>query len=252
MKAALIVGAGVLISILVGGGAHADDRALNLVTDAKSRNFEYRDGLPSGLFADVLRQAMADAGWRVEFRMRPWARCFDEVRNGESDGLFSIYRLDERERLFLYSKVPLFVAEEHVYVSKGHAFDARHWRAALKGKRVGIIIGSYHGAAFAEAEAQHLFASIERVVSTDNLVEMVAAGRLDAIFSTNELMAHAEADTGKGREIERTEPAVELMPTFLAFTRKRDMTNIRDAFDASLRKMKEDGRYEALLKRSAP
>jgi len=249
MKVALIVGAGVLISILVGGGARADDRVLNLVSDAKSRNFEYRNGVPSGLFADVLRQAMANAGWRVEFRVRPWARCFDEVRNGESDGLFSIYRLDERERSLLYSDVPLFVAEEHVYVARGQAFDARRWRDALKGKRIGIINGSYHGKAFAEAEAQHLFGEIERVTSTDSLVEMMAAGRIDAIFSTNELMTHAEAGTGKGEEIARTEPAIELMPTFLAFTRKRDMTAIRNAFDAELRKMKTDGRYEALLKR---
>jgi len=247
-----MLGAGVLLSILVGVGAQADDRVLSLVSDAKSRNFEYRAGLPSGLFADVLREAMAGAGWRVEFRVRPWARCFDEVRNGESDGLFSIYRLDERERSFLYSNVPLFVAEEHVYVSKGHAFDARHWRDALRGKRIGILNGSYHGAAFAEAEAQHLFGEIERVTSTDSLVEMVAAGRIDAIFSTNELMAHAEAGTGKGGAIERTEPAVELMPTFLAFTRKRDMAAVRDAFDTELRKMRADGRYEALLKRYAP
>jgi len=251
MKAALIAGASLLL-VLACAGVKADDRVLSLASDAKSRNFEFRDGVPSGFFAEVLKEALAGAGWSIEFRMRPWARCFEEVRNGETDGLFSIYRIEERDRAFLFSNVPLFVAAEHFYVAKGHGFDARHWREALKGKRIGMLNGSYHGEAFAQAEAQHLFASIERVNTTESLVEMAAAGRIDAIFSTNELMEHAETATGKGAAIERVEPAVELMPTFLAFTRKRDMTAIRDAFDASLRKMKEDGRYEALLKRYAP
>ena len=242
--------AGALLLILAGGGAMADDRVVTLASDAKSRYFEYRDNMPSGFFADLLEQAMAGAGLRAEFRVRPWARCFDEVRNGEIDGLFSLYRVEDRDRIFLFSNVPLYIAEEHVYMAKGHGFDAKHWRAALKDKRVGVLNGSYHGKAFAEAEAQHLFASIERVNSTESLVAMLAAGRLDAVFSTKELMLHAEAVTGQA--LDGTEPAVELMPTYLAFTRKRDMTALRDAFDAELRKMKADGRYDALLKRHAP
>ena len=239
----------VLLILALGGPAKAGDRVLSLVSDAQSRNFEYRDGKPEGFFADVLREALAGAGWRVEFRVRPWARCLEEVRNGEADGMFSMYRIAERDRIFLFTTVPLYVAEEHAYVAKGQAFDARHWREALRNKRVGVVNGSYHGTAFAAAEAEHLFASVERVNSTESLMAMVEAGRLDAVFTTNELMDHAEAETGKRVAIERTTPAIELMPTFLAFTRKRDFTALRDAYDAELRKMKADGRYDALLKR---
>jgi len=245
--------AGLVLMILVcGGTAMAGDRVVNLVSDAKSRNFEYRDGQPTGFFADVLREALAGAGWSVDFRVRPWVRGLDEVRNGEADGMFSMYRIAERDRIFLFSNVPLYVSEEHVYVPRGQAFDARNWREVLKNKRIGIVNGSYHGQGFADAEARHLFASVERVNSTESLVAMVEAGRLDAAFTTKELMDHAEAGIGKNAAIERTEPAIELMPTFLAFTRKRDLTLLRDAFDAQLRKMKEDGRYDALLKRYRP
>jgi polar amino acid transport system substrate-binding protein len=248
-----MVRAGILLLALAcGGAAIAGDRVLSLLSDAKSHNFEYRDGQPVGLFADVLREALGAAGWSVEFRVRPWIRALDEVRNGEADGMFSMYRIAERERFFLFTNVPLYVAEEHVYVRKGRAFDARHWRDALKNKRIGIVNGSYHGTGFAEAEAQHLFASVERVNSTESLIAMMEAGRIDAIFTTTELMTHAAAATGKSEAIVRTDPAVELMPTFLAFTRKRDFTAIRDAFDAQLRRMKEDGRYDALLRRDGP
>lgn len=245
--------AGALFLILACGGAGvADDRVVTLATDAKSRFFQYHDSKPTGFFADLLEEAFAKAGWRAEFRARPWARCFDEVRNGELDGLFSLYRVEDRDSIFLFSSVPLYVAEEHVYVSEGHAFDVKHWREALKGKKIGVLNGSYHGKAFADAEAQHLFASTEQVNSTESLVAMLIAGRIDAVFSTKELMARALVETGKGGAIDSLEPAVELMPTYLAFTRKRDMTAIRDAFDAELRKMKADGRYDALLKRHAP
>lgn len=242
----------ILLMLAYGGTVKADDRVVSLVSDAKSRNFEYRDGKPVGFFADVLREALAGCGWSVEFRVRPWVRGLDEVRNGEADGMFSMYRIAERDQIFLFSNVPLYVAEEHVYVPKGQTFDARRWREVLRDKRVGIVNGSYHGQGFADAEARHLFASVDRVNSTESLVAMVEAGRLDAAFTTNELMDHAETEIRKSAAIERTEPAIELMPTFLAFTRKRDLTALRDAFDAQLRKMKEDGRYDALLKRDAP
>jgi polar amino acid transport system substrate-binding protein len=252
MRAGTVVGMGVLLLILRGSAAAADDRVLSLVSDAKSYNFDYRDGQPVGLFADVLREAMAAAGWRVEFRVRPWARGLEEVRNGEADGMFSMYRIAERDRFLLFSTVPLYVAEEHVYVLKGHAFDARRWREVLRNKRIGIVNGSYHGAGFAEAEAQHLFASVARVNSTGSLVAMLEAGRIDAAFTTLDLMTHAEEEMGKREVIDCTEPAVELMPTFLAFTRKHDFTALRDAFDAQLRKMKENGRYDFLLRRDGP
>jgi len=241
----------VLLALMAGGLAFAEEPALVLVSDAKSRNFQVRDGIAEGLFPAVLREVFSALGRRVEFRVRPWARCFEETRAGAADGWFAIYRLAGREPSFLYSNVPIYQAEEHIYLRRGQSLDVAAWRDALKGKRIGIINGSYHGPIFEAAVAAHLFGEVEIVNSDESLVAMLEAGRIDAAFTTTELVAQTVAGLGRSAAIVQTEPAIATMPTYLAFTRKKEFTALRDAFDRELTRMKEDGRYEALRKRYA-
>jgi len=240
-----------LLVLLAAAPARADESPLIFVSDAKSRNFQIRDGVADGLFPAVLREALGALGRRIEFRVRPWARCSEETRAGAADGWFAIYRLPSREQSLLYSNVPIYQAQEHIYLRQGQSLDVAVWRDALKGKRVGIVNGSYHGAGFEAAAADHLFGEVETVNSDESLVAMLEAGRIDAAFSTTELMAQTAVVFGRPVGIVRTEPAVASMPTYLAFTRKKDYTALRDSFDRELLKMKEDGRYEALRKRYA-
>jgi polar amino acid transport system substrate-binding protein len=238
---------------LTGRPAAAEAPPLILVSDAQSLNFQMHDGAADGFFAAVLREALGQgAGRHIEFRVRPLARCFEEARTGEVDGLFAIYHVGERERFFLYSAVPLHTEQEHIFVGRGRTLDVRHWREALAGKRIAVVNGSYHGSAYQQALADHLFGAVELVNSIESLVPMLESGRVDAVFSTHDLMGGALARLGRGRNaIAELEPAIEAMPVYLAFTRLRDMSAVRDQFDHELTRMKEDGRYEALRKRYA-
>ena len=223
---------------LLAGPAAADP---GLVLDA--------DNPAGGLFAAVVTESFAGGGQAVTYHERPWARCFEEVRVGVADGLFAIYRTPEREAQFLFSNEPIYLDREHVFVRRGETFDATHWRELLRGKRIGIVNGSYHGRRYEEAVAQNLFASVETVNSAESLASMLAAGRIDAAFATIEQMEEATARMQPVPAIEAAEPVVDSLPVYLAFTRKRDMSAVRDLFDHGLRRMKEDGRYEALRKR---
>jgi polar amino acid transport system substrate-binding protein len=225
---------------LLAGPAAAEQ---SLVLDA--------DGPPDSLFAAVVTAAFAGGGQSVTYHTRPWARCFEETRVGVADGLFAIYRTPERETQFLFSNEPIYLNREHIFVRRGVSFDAAHWRDLLRGKRIGIVNGSYHGRRYEEAVAQNLFASIETANSVQSLASMLAAGRIDAAFATIEQMEESRPDMQAAPAIEAAQPAVDSLPVYLAFTRKRDMSAARDRFDHGLRKMKEDGRYEALKKRYA-
>jgi polar amino acid transport system substrate-binding protein len=236
-----------VLGLLLTGQVMAADPIL-LDSDGASGQFAVKNGVPSGFFADALREAFAAQGRTIEFHVRPWARCFEETRVGAVDGLFAIYRMEEREEQFLFSNEPLYVVHEEIFVRSGTDLDGAHWREALRGRRVGIVNGSYHGRLYEEAAAENLF-SVETANSPDSLASMLAAGRIDAAFSTDELMGEALRHMHPRPAIEAAEPAVEARPVYLAFTKKRDMSAVRDAFDRELRKMKEDGRYAALLKR---
>lgn len=228
--------------------AAAQQRAVTLATDDLSRRFEIKDGVATGFLADLLQQALSGAGYRVAFRIRPWVRCFEETRLGTVDGMFALYRNPDRDEQYLFANVPLDVAEEFIFVRKGHGLDSAHWQEALKGKRVGIVNGTWHGRDYQAAEAEHLFGSIESVNSYESLIDMLAAGRIDAAIATVDTMRDALGHTARAERIERVEPAIGALAVYLAFTRQRDMTDVRDGFDRELRKMKEDGRYDALVR----
>jgi len=235
--------------LLLLAGQVAAGGPLTLDTDGASERFSMKDGGATGFFADLLTEVFAAGGQSVEFHVRPWARCFEEARFGSADGLFAIYRFGEREQQFLFADEPLYVVHEHIFVRRGQPVDGVHWRDALRGKRVGIVNGSYHGQAYQEAAAQNLFAAVETANSAENLATMLVAGRIEAAFSTDELMDEVMSRTGA--PIEAVQPALEAMPVYVAFTRKRDMSAVRDAFDRELHKMKQDGRYDALIKKYA-
>lgn len=233
---------------LAGLAAAAQQTVVTLATDDLSRRFEVKDGVAIGFLADLLRQALTGAGYQADFRIRPWVRCFEETRSGAVDGMFALYRNPEREAQYLFTEVPLDIAEEYIYIRKGRSLDSDHWRDALKGKRVGIVNGTWHGSQFEEAVAGHLFGAIESVNSYESLIDMLGAGRIDAAFATIDTMRDALDHAAKADRIERTEPAIDTLAVYLAFTRKRDMNAVRDGTDRELRKMKEDGRYDALLR----
>lgn len=244
----LTCAAGLALLSLACRPAAAEQPVVTLSTDDLSRRFEIKDGAATGFLADLLQQALGGAGYRVAFRIRPWVRCFEETRSGAVDGMFALYRNPEREGQYLFADVPLDVVEEYIFIRKGHELDSAHWREALKGKRVGIVNGTFHGRQFQEAEARHLFATIESVNSYESLIDMLGAGRIDAAFATIDTMRAALAHAANADRIERTEPAIDSLAVYLAFTRRRDMTSVRDGFDRELRKMKEDGRYDALVR----
>jgi len=243
----IVAGMVLLLASLPSPAVRADEAAISLASDGNSFAFEMRDGIPSGFLATLIEDLASAVGRRVDFHIRPWARCLEEARNGDVDGVFAVYRLPEREKLYLYSRVPLYLVQEHIYVRRDEGFDARDWQDRLRGKRVGVLNASYHGPRYQEALAQHLFGAVELANSTESLLAMLRAGRIDAIFTTSDLMQKALAAPGVSPAVTQIEPAVEAMPVYLAFTRKRDLTGLRDAIDRELDKMKEDGRYDALL-----
>lgn len=233
--------------LLLAGQSVAGGAALTLDTDGASQYFNMKDGVAGGFFAELLTDTFGAGGQAVEFHVRPWARCFEEVRVGSADGLFAIYRSPEREEQYLYGEEPLFLMHEYIFVRGGQSIDGAHWREALRGKRVGVVNGSYHGQPYEEAVAQNIFAAVEMANSAENLASMLVAGRLDAVISTDDLMI--EAVSKLAISLEMVKPALSALPVYVAFTRKRDLSAVRDAFDRELHKMKQDGRYDALMRK---
>ena len=90
----------------------AHPRALVLVAADSAPTAYMEDGKPSGMLVDVVTEALQRAGSQFEIRLMPWARCLAEIRNGRVDGIFSVFKLPERNAFLTYTSVPIITQVE--------------------------------------------------------------------------------------------------------------------------------------------
>ena len=67
------------------------------------------DDRPTGMLVDLVTEAYRRAGHSVEVKLMPWARCLKDAETGEVDGVFSSFKLPERERYLAFSKEALTI-----------------------------------------------------------------------------------------------------------------------------------------------
>lgn len=60
------------------------------------------DGKPVGFQVDLIREVFRRIGLPFTVEFMPWARCIEDAKNGEADGIFTIFRTPEREGYLLY------------------------------------------------------------------------------------------------------------------------------------------------------
>jgi polar amino acid transport system substrate-binding protein len=238
-----------LIGALLAVRAEAGEPPL-VVTAAERVPLAYvENGRPTGLFVDLAREAFRRAGRAVEFRLMPWPRCLAETRSGKADAILTMFRTPEREAQFVFTGEAVLQQTESLFVKKDDALRYDGDLSVLSGKRIGVVYQTSYGPRIDRALTDGLFAEVETQGTMIDLVKMLVHGRIDVVPGDRNRVIGAAGSAGLADEIRELQPAVDVMPGYLAFTRKRDLTALGRAFDQALRAMKSDGAYAAILAR---
>lgn len=176
----------------------------------------------------------------------PLKRVERLLADGDVDAFFCLLKSPQREKLWRYVPVPLYVVR-HVVVQR--VDDARHFNsfeelaAASRRKRVLVVRGT--------ALARHLLAadvSIAEVSSERDALQMLALGRTDAIYGQDvNLQRHiALAKLGDklklGRTVFREEPQFLALRATLPEAAEERLTQ-------ALRKLEKDGLLRQIAER---
>ena len=95
-----------------------------------------------GLSVDVLR-AIFPGPAQVRVRLRPWARCLQDVQRNHGFGIvMSALRNPERDQQFLFSKTYLSLSPAYVYTSARYAAPPVHQLADLAHLKVCALMGA--------------------------------------------------------------------------------------------------------------
>ena len=204
---------------------------------------------PTGFAVELVRRIFQQLGAEVTIQLFPWERSMAKVRVGEADCIFTVYRSAERERFLDYSHELIIAQVIHFYARRNSAFSYNGDLSRLKGLRVGVVRQVNYGPKFEQARSS---LAVNEAANVEQNFRKLAAGRVDVIPSN---LATAIATLGlpslrdEAATIVQLSPPVEIVPSFVGFSKLRQLDQLRDRFDAALKKFAATAEYRQLLEK---
>ena len=210
------------------------------------------NGEVQGVAVEVIREAFARMGHTLTIQIMPWPRVLQKVKDGEVDGFFTTYHVPDREAWADYSSEELAPQVTSIFVKKGAAILYKGDLAQLAGQSIGVVTKVSYGSRFDRAVQDkvlpHVMESVDGATNFRQLlagrVSVVASNRMGGRFILNEM--------GRRDEVVELGPPLESLPSYLAFSKLRNLKWLRVQFDKTLQKMKADGTWGRIMKPVEP
>ena len=207
------------------------------------------DGKPAGYLADLVTEAFRRAGHSVEIRLMPWARCLTDARTGAVDGVFSSFKLPEREEFLAFPKEVLSTQVIAFFARRDSPLSFDGDFGVIRDVRIGLISGTSYGKKFDAAVKDGTLQKVELTNSIESNLKKLVLGHVDLIPSYRHVALDAAKQLDLLSQIKEVSPPIEAVPNYLAFTRVRDLSKLSEDFDAALAAMKQDGTYDRIVER---
>ena len=199
----------------------------------------------SGIELDIVAQALADSGHTIKPLYFPFARVPVAVQDGEADAAITISESSGIKAAYSdshisYQNFAISLARNKFKIASIDDL-ARHSVAAFQNAKL------YLGDRFAAmASANKGYGEYAQQVKQNMLLY---TGRVDVIVGDRNIFKYFN-DEAKQAGIDTSQPVAyhEIFPPTPYRVAFRDAA-LRDAFNAALKKMRSDGRYDAIMKK---
>jgi polar amino acid transport system substrate-binding protein len=229
------------------GNAYAG--GLVLVAADSAPTAYMKDGRPSGILVDVVAEAFRRTGVQFEIQLMPWARCLAEIRSGRVDGIFSVFKLPERNEFLTYTSVPIITQVVAFFVPADSDLKFGGDISKLEGSRIGTIRGTSYGSTVDSALKTGVWSAVVETNNIDSLVGMLAVKRIDLAVGYRHVVLEAASKKGYLGKIRELSPGIEEIQSYLAFSKQRDYSEVVASFDKALTSMKNDKSFEAIYEK---
>ncbi len=213
--------------------------------------YEYTEnGQMKGLAVDVIREAFKLMGHQVTMVAYPWARSQKLFEDGDVDGIFTFFKTPAREAYTLFGKQAVVTQPMALWVRKDSSIEFDGDLSKLKPYMFGVVNQTSYGERFDTAVKDGLLRT-DPANSMENCIDKLVAGRFDIWVSNRYGAIHEFKRTGKLAAVKELKPPIQEIPAYVGFSKKRNHTALRDAFDKALITLKQNGTYDKLLKQYA-
>jgi polar amino acid transport system substrate-binding protein len=215
-----------------------------VVFDEGNPPFMYKSGNGvAGIYPALVAEAFKRMKADVEMTALPWKRALNGLDSGEN-AVGGIYKNSERLKKYDYSE-KLFDEVIAVYVLKGKKFSFSGVDS-LKGKSVGVIRGWSYGDDF-DAAVKAKTVKTEDVGGDAQNFGKLVEGRIDVVLAVKESAAATLASADMGNKVELLDSPLSSNPSFLAFAKSANKTDLIDKFNVAIAAMRKDGSFDKIV-----
>ena len=235
----------VLLSLMIFGNTNST--ALELVT-LQYPPYEYlQNGEVKGVAVDIVREVFKRIKRPITITLYSWDQSLAMIQKGEADAIFTIFKTPEREAYADYSHevlmtqvVSLFIKSDSNIVFDGDV-------SKLRNCTFGVVHKISYGSIFDQAVKNGVIRNIETSETGEENMKKLLQGHVDILVSNRYGALDIVKKMNNVDQVKELKPAIQSVPSYIAFSKKRGLTSLRDEYDMILRKIKDDGIYERII-----
>lgn len=198
----------------------------------------YGDNTMSAASLKVLQTAYARIGVTVDGRLMPSARSLEQANRGMTDGeVMRIAAVSEESPDLIRIDVPVNTVEGILLTCRAYLEQVSLDKA--RELRVGIRIGNRYAEMLTKG-----FPHVTRLPHMDNLLDLLLAGRLDAVL-VDRYWAMTRMEQPEGEALLINDPPLAVIPLYHYLHRRR--ADLVPAITAELQAMRDSGEIDRIL-----
>ncbi|NQY94537.1 MAG: transporter substrate-binding domain-containing protein [Campylobacteraceae bacterium] len=210
--------------------------------------YEYtEDGKLKGMAVEVVKIIFKEMNEDITIEVLPWARAIRYIEDGSRDAIFTAYKNPVREKFADYSTEILMPQIVSFFVKKGSSIVFDGDFNALSQYSMGVVRKISYGQKLDLAIKNKIFKRVENANDVTQNFRKLIKGRIDIIPNSKYGGYHILKKLNQVGEVDELPVNIQSVPSFIAFSKKRNLKDIRDKFDVILKRLKKDGTYLQIL-----
>lgn len=225
--------------------AHA--KALKLVSLEQRPIIYMENGMVKGIATDIIKEAFKRMNQPVTIEVFPFPRSLSMMRAKQADGLFAIVKTHEREMFMDYASESLIEQKAVLFVRKKSHITFQGDFKQFGQYSFGILRGATYGQLWKDALQDGYIHQIEEVTNYKQNIHKLLNQRIDILIGPYYTIADLIKQSGATETITALSPAIENVPTYLAFAKDSVPLRIRQRFDETIRELKAEGFIQSTI-----
>ncbi|WP_028866037.1 substrate-binding periplasmic protein [Psychromonas aquimarina] len=212
--------------------------------------YEYRgesEGEVKGIVVDIIEEVFKRLDVPINIKILPWARAIRYIEEGQADAVFTAFKNPVREQFADFSREILMPQTISLFVRSDSTIKYDGNLASLSNYTIGGVNSVSYGTTWDQAVKDGIITKLQLSNSGEQNMRKLLADRVPVIISNKYGAYDIARKMNQLVDIRELKPSLQSVPSYIAFSKKRNLTDLRDKFDITLREMKLDGSYEHII-----